>query len=227
MRKALFYAATLAAIALPSLTSFATFAYLNVTNRADTITLAAELPRKTGKVTVYDVVHVGPGEELPPPIGTLEYFERSINWNASIPNAHYNLRPYTSEEHVCMAKNIYFESRNESLRGQLAVALVTLERVADPRYPSDVCDVIYENKQFSWYWDGLSDYPRNRVAFEKAVLLASAAMSVDSAFYDYTYDSTHYHADYVQPYWAGYLVRKTKIETHIFYREEPETVASL
>jgi hypothetical protein len=39
--------------------------------------------------------------------------------------------------------------------------------------------------------------------------------------------TTHYHANYVEPYWKDYMVYKATVETHIFYREEPKTVASL
>ena len=51
---------------------------------------------------------------------------------------------------ACLALNIYFEARNQSFEGQVAVAQVVFNRVADHRYPDNVCDVIYQaerNKQ--------------------------------------------------------------------------------
>ena len=43
---------------------------------------------------------------------------------------------------MCMALNVYHESRSEDLRGQVAVANVTLNRVADSKWPNDVCSVV-------------------------------------------------------------------------------------
>ena len=229
-----------------------TYAYVNVTMRPDMITVKLDLP-SPGKpvMVVYDVIDPEPGKLLDPPKGFPIYYE----WKASgiddyttyieirnnnpemleyfaaaseDYNTHTNERAYSAREKACMAHNIYFEARNESLKGMIAVALVTLERVQDPRYPSDVCAVVYDNKQFSWYWDGLPDRPKNMKAYEEIVLIVDAVMDVDTALYDFTYDSTHYHANYVSPYWKDYMVYKATIDTHIFYREEPKvTVASL
>ena len=71
----------------------------------------------------------------------------------------------------CLAKNIYFEAKNQPLMGQLAVAIVVMNRVADHRFPNTVCEVVQQgptlawtenfpvkNKcQFSWYCDGKKD----------------------------------------------------------------------
>jgi N-acetylmuramoyl-L-alanine amidase len=229
----------------------ATYAYVNVTMRPDTITVKLELP-PPGKpvLIVYDVIDPEPGKLLDPPSdfpiywewksSGIEDFTTYIDIRDNNPemleyfnvdpreyNTHVNHRPYTAEEKACMAQNIYFEARNESLKGMIAVALVTLERVQDPRYPSDVCGVVYDNKQFSWYWDGLPDRPRNMPKYAEIVLIVDAVMDTETALYDFTYDSTHYHADYVDPYWNEYMVFKAKIDTHIFYREEPKKFASL
>lgn len=228
-----------------------TYAYVNVTTRPDTITVKLDLP-SPGKpvMIVYDVIDPEPGKLLDPPKDFPIYWEWKSSGiedyttyieirnnspemldyfaNAQDYNAHTNDRAYSDREKACMAQNIYFEARNESLKGKIAVALVTLERVQDPRYPNDVCAVVYESHQFSWYWDGLSDRPRNMEKYEEITLIAGAVMDADTAMYDFTYDATHYHADYVEPYWKDYMVWKAKIDTHIFYREEPKTtVASL
>jgi spore germination cell wall hydrolase CwlJ-like protein len=55
-----------------------------------------------------------------------------------------------SREVVCLAKNIYFESRGESLAGKLAVAQVTLNRTKHENFPDTVCGVVYQPHQFSW-----------------------------------------------------------------------------
>ena len=54
----------------------------------------------------------------------------------------------------CLAKNIYYESGSETYEGKLAVAQVTLNRVNSPKYPHEVCAVVYQKTQntcqFSW-----------------------------------------------------------------------------
>ena len=54
------------------------------------------------------------------------------------------------EQHKCLALNIYHEARSESMEGQIAVAQVTLNRVAHSEWPSTICEVVSEPKQFSW-----------------------------------------------------------------------------
>lgn len=217
---------TFAAIVGVLLTAPATYAVLNTLTRADTVTVALELPqRRKGIVTMWDAIdnEVGLGGS---PDWYVDYEAESYNYYEP-EYVYYNNQVASAEDHICMAKNIYFEARNESLRGQMAVALVTMQRVKDPRYPNTVCGVVYENKQFSWYSDGLSDNPRNMRKWEEIIMLTSAMLDTDTAMYDFTYGSTHYHADYVSPYWAEYMVRKVKIETHIFYYEPHKTVVSL
>lgn len=116
---------------------------------------------------------------------------------------------------TCLALNIYWEARNQSIAGQLAVAQVTLNRVRDRRYGNNICDVVYEHKQFSWYWDGKSDVPRESRAWQKAKMIASAAL--DGSGHAELRGVTHYHAAYSQPYWKNYMVKVTKIDDHIFY----------
>ncbi|NIQ02535.1 MAG: hypothetical protein GWM98_20940, partial [Nitrospinaceae bacterium] len=48
----------------------------------------------------------------------------------------------------CLARNIYHEARGEPEKGRLAVAKVTLNRVASSRFPNTICDVVYEQR-----WD--------------------------------------------------------------------------
>ena len=208
------------------LTAPISYAVVNVLTRPEMVSIVLETPNnRRGIVQISEPIDNDAGLGGPP--AWYVDYEKEISYHADIPNAHYNTRTYTAQEHACLAQNIYFEARNESLRGQIAVALVTLERVEDPRYPNDVCGVVYENKQFSWYWDGLSDRPKNLRKYTEVALVTSAVLANDTAIYDYTYGSTHYHADYVNPYWAEYMVRKAKVDTHIFYREEPESLASL
>jgi len=208
------------AIAGVLLSAPASYAVVNVLTRADTITVAIDLPqRRKGVVTLWDAVdnEVGLGDS---PDWYVDYEAESYKYDVP-EHVYYSEQVFTAEDHVCMAKNIYFEGRNESLHGQIAIALVTLQRVKDPRYPNTVCGVVYDNKQFSWYWDGLSDRIRNKNSYEEIALLASHMLDTDTAMTDFTYGSTHYHADYVSPYWKDYMVYKATIDTHLFYYEPP------
>ena len=54
------------------------------------------------------------------------------------------------QEVECLAKTIYFESRGESLQGQMAVAWVTLNRTKSEKFAPTVCGVVYQPKQYSW-----------------------------------------------------------------------------
>tara|TARA_X000001382_G_C3048352_1_gene140234 strand:- start:152 stop:571 length:420 start_codon:yes stop_codon:yes gene_type:complete len=131
---------------------------------------------------------------------------------------------------TCLALNVYHESKNQSLIGQIAVAQVTMNRVRDERYPNNVCDVVKQgltykwnpsipirNKcQFSWYCDGKSDKPRDEHAWDKAMLVAHGVYygNLD----DFVEGATHYHAHYVLPSWASSKTYITRIDDHIFYR---------
>ena len=66
----------------------------------------------------------------------------------------YHLINDQSKQVECLAKNIYFESRGESKKGQVAVGFVTMNRLYNSKYPKSVCGVVYQKRgrecQFSW-----------------------------------------------------------------------------
>lgn len=89
-----------------------------------------------------------------------------------------------TEDVVCMARNVYHEARGEDIEGQLAVANVTMNRVAHPDFPDDVCGVVTEDRgprvwdcQFSWWCDGRSDTPKDMMAYQEAILVSIEVMS--------------------------------------------------
>lgn len=122
---------------------------------------------------------------------------------------------FVRRSHHCLALNVYWEARNQALSGQLAVAQVTMNRVRDPRYPNDICEVVYDHRQFSWYWDGLPDSPREPHAWLNARLVASAA--IHGSGHAELERVTHYHAVYSQPYWKDAMTMVTTIGDHVFY----------
>ncbi len=125
---------------------------------------------------------------------------------------------------ICVALNVYWEARDQSVAGQVAVAQVVLNRVEDPNYPDHACDVIADGGevlnrcQFSWYCDGKADIPPADRAWIQAVLIASAVYS-GSGHADMK-GVTHYHAIYVKPYWSNLMRTVMRIEDHVFYMEE-------
>jgi len=118
---------------------------------------------------------------------------------------------------VCLTMNVYWEARNQDIAGQLAVAQVTMNRVNSEAYPNSVCEVVHEHKQFSWYWDGKSDIPKEEKAWEIATLVASAAL--DGSGHSDLGDVLHYHAVYAKPYWKDYMTKVAEIGDHVFYIE--------
>lgn len=118
----------------------------------------------------------------------------------------------------CLARNIYFEARGESTLGKVAVGLVTLNRARNPRWHTEICSIVWEEKQFSWTHDGKLDIPLNMEAFLEAWLIASAILSKESSIIDFTKNATHYHSDKVAPYWSHDLEYVTQIGGHKFYK---------
>jgi spore germination cell wall hydrolase CwlJ-like protein len=125
----------------------------------------------------------------------------------------------TDEERLCLAKNIYFEARGESLLGQEFVAWVTLNRVQNSDFPNDICAVIWQSRQFSWTHDGKSDEPKAGAAWTTAQMIADDVIHAYGVERDPTEGSTYFHADYVTPAWAKRFDRVVQVDRHIFYAD--------
>jgi len=137
-----------------------------------------------------------------------------------------------ADEVNCMALNLYFEARNQDKIGQIAVGLVTINRVLSAAYPNNICDVVWQrNKtkkgkwvaQFSWTLDGLHDDPRELDSWKNSKHIAGAMLLEGDLFTmeDFTNNSTHYHADYVTPFWSKHLQHTITVGNHIFYQNTP------
>lgn len=125
------------------------------------------------------------------------------------------------EDLECLAKNIYFEGRNQPWVGQVAVAQVTLNRVKSLAFPNTICEVVRQKKrqicQFSWYCDGKSDQPKDIKDYNKATEVAIQVYS--RTIPDVTEGSLWYHATYIRrPFWAYSMKEMVKINEHIFYK---------
>lgn len=122
----------------------------------------------------------------------------------------------------CLGDAIYYEAGFEPEEGQLAVAQVILNRVKDPYYPNTVCGVVFqgwERKtgcQFSFVCDGsMKRRPPSEDQAREAREVARKALRGEQVAV--VNEATHYHTDYVKPYWAPGLDKVGKVGTHIFY----------
>lgn len=122
----------------------------------------------------------------------------------------------------CLALAVYWEGRDESRRGQLAIAHTVLNRVADAAFPDSICAVVAQGNgrkgscQFSWWCDGKSDKPQNIAAWEIAVATAREVLRGGSA--DPTRGALFFHHVRVKTNWGGSRERLMQIGDHVFYR---------
>ena len=140
------------------------------------------------------------------------------------------------EEVDCLAKNIYFESRNEDVMGQIAVGLATINRVKSHKFPDTVCEVVWEKRrhpetgrwvaQFSWTWDGKKDTPLEQHHWEESIRLAQAMLAegILDNFVDITNGADHYHATYVNPWWSKHMRPVFLVGLHKFYIQKAPVV---
>lgn len=119
------------------------------------------------------------------------------------------------KEFDCLVRNVYYESKSEPRNGKLAVALVTLNRVDNPKYPGTICGVVYQKGQFSW--------TTNKQLLKYKINAAQWQASKDAALEAYmnryilgSFLATHFHNDSVKPGWK--LQRVAKIGNHTFYK---------
>lgn len=115
----------------------------------------------------------------------------------------------------CLAGAIYFESKSESLTGQLAVGRVVIARSKSGRFPNSYCGVVFQPSQFSFVRGGsMPGIDRRSRQWRNAVAVAQIAHAgtwrspVEGALY--------FHAARVSPGWR--LTRVARIDNHVFYR---------
>jgi spore germination cell wall hydrolase CwlJ-like protein len=123
----------------------------------------------------------------------------------------------------CLADAIYFESRGEVERGQIAVAQVVINRVFSGYYPEDVCETVYQNAhrylacQFTFACEGKKLVVNDQVAWERATRIARDMLDGKLWLNDVG-KATHYHAYWVRPAWVREMRAIQRIGVHTFYR---------
>lgn len=149
------------------------------------------------------------------------------------------------QEAYCLAKNVYYEARNEDIRGQFAVASATLNRVNNSQFPNSVCGVVKQTAKlrvtnklvcaFSWYCEndkkGKEIPVKNKDGtinqsvvdqFQAACLVAISVLS--GAVKDNTGGATHFHNPFISdPAWAYELKKTVSLGNHNFYKLKPSS----
>ena len=183
-----------------------------------------------------------PVSTAPPPISPLPAIlemqnltpDQALAANQAIPIAtlpNPPAKPFSMAEAVdedkaraetCLAQAVYYEAGFEPLDGEQAVAQVVLNRVRHPVYPKTVCGVVFQGAelktgcQFTFTCDGALGRTPEEKAWTRAVAVAHAALN--GYVMKAVGEATHYHTQYVVPYWSPSLVKLAQIGQHIFYR---------
>ncbi len=125
------------------------------------------------------------------------------------------------QEIYCGAQNVYFESQGEPSLGMVAVSQVVLNRVKNKRWPNTICEVIWQDKQFSWTHDGKSDRIPLGSKYQRRLWMKSVYMFlIAHTEEDVTNGATHYHNTSVSPWWTKDMVVTAHIGNHIFLKEK-------
>jgi N-acetylmuramoyl-L-alanine amidase len=120
-----------------------------------------------------------------------------------------------SRELNCLAGAVYFESKGESLAGQLAVGRVVVARSKSGRFPNSYCGVVFQPSQFSFVrGNAMPRIDKRSRNWRNAVAIAQIAHS--GTWQSQAEGALFFHAAYVSPGWR--LRRVARIDNHVFYR---------
>jgi hypothetical protein len=115
----------------------------------------------------------------------------------------------------CLAGAVYFESKGESLEGQLAVARVIINRAKSGRFANSLCGVVYQPGQFSFVrGGGMPSIRTGSESWREAVAIAQIAL--DDSWDSKAEGALYFHARRVSPGWGK--PKLASIDNHIFYR---------
>jgi spore germination cell wall hydrolase CwlJ-like protein len=153
-----------------------------------------------------------------------------------IPQSKLNARPLNVVDPVqleCLAKNIYYEARGESTKGQIAVARVVMNRVRHHAFGNTPCKVINQSNlitvndaatgeekrvkvcQFSWVCEPNAPLNKNSAVYQRALHIAKEVLKYDAHADLLPRNTLFFHSVNVNPNW-GYR-RVAVIGNHVFY----------
>ncbi|MGE5722425.1 MAG: cell wall hydrolase [Sphingomonadales bacterium] len=179
-------------------------------------------------------------QEAPPVPEPLAFRDMSpqdaLAYNASIPLStesnpaarSFVLRSATDIDRLrsidCLTAAVYYEAAGEPIEGQRAVAQVVLNRLRHPAFPKTVCGVVFQGSdrstgcQFTFTCDGSLARIPSAEGWARARKVAEEAL--DGKVYKPVGYATHYHTNWVVPYWSATLTKVANVGAHIFYRWE-------
>lgn len=136
--------------------------------------------------------------------------------------ATFNYLPKVAKKEIsCLADNIYYEARAEPLLGQKAVALVTMNRLNNDKYPNTVCSVVKQKTenvcQFSWVCERRTA-GKNVDQYSNAMGLAIFIYYNYKELTDVTRGALFFHATRISPKWKYAMQRTITIGNHVFYK---------
>jgi spore germination cell wall hydrolase CwlJ-like protein len=231
----------------PSGLALATLALLYLFAMLSVSSLGASNGRAYARVSLLPLFpHFGPAlssplPKTPPPVPEPLSFREmtpqdAVAYNDSIPvskESNPAARPFVlrteseldrSRSLDCLTAAVYYEAAIETAEGQRAVAQVVLNRVRHPAFPKTVCGVVFQGSeratgcQFTFTCDGSLARRPSEAGWERARAVAKAALA--GKVYKPVGYATHYHTNWVVPYWSSSLTKLANVGTHIFYRWE-------
>ena len=207
-------------------------AFSGLSETADTIAMAAIVPQSKAVDTI-TVAKIASQVVLPQPQTGAVKIALAPAIAAAVPARPIAPRSplvgsVTSEKEMkCLAEAVYFESRSEPERGQAGVAQVVINRSRSGVYPSTICGVVYQNRhrylacQFTFACEGKSLRITEPGAWSTATRIARD-VAEGRTYLAGVGNATHYHANYVRPWWARHMDKREKVGKHIFYFESAE-----
>ena len=151
-----------------------------------------------------------------------------IDPRARVRAAPYRFRGGSAEREQaaeCLATAALYEVGDDP-RGQQAVIQVILNRVRGAGFPKTVCGVVYQGFaratgcQFSFTCDG--SFARRPVHLGWARARLAARRALAGSVFAEVGGATHYHADWVVPYWRDSLTKVARVGAHLFYVRKVE-----
>ena len=127
------------------------------------------------------------------------------------------------ETYNCFYAVVLHEAEAESIKGKKAVTDVVINRVRAKGYPSSVCEVVTQEKQFSYINRTLSKAPSSLYTASNKKVNAEVAKAAYEGLQSVLRGSRtginalHYHANYVRPSWSKHKKLVAVIGKHRFY----------
>jgi spore germination cell wall hydrolase CwlJ-like protein len=135
-------------------------------------------------------------------------------------------------ERRCLAEVVFYEGRNETVEGQIAIAQVVLNRVRSGQWPDTICAVVRQGRGDSCQFPAVckaGERPSDSDAgWQRAAWIADDA-AAGRAWLSELSDATHYHNASAKPPWRLSMKFIRKVGWRLYYSDPKaaETLVSL